>query len=128
CNKPCQSCLEDHTGLAADGTCGFVTAGADPRDDCPDDGVASCDRDGSCDGAGACRRYAKDTVCLPTDCVGDTPTKHLCDGSGACNSAPDLACVLVKCANGACPTTCAGDDDCQADAYCDGATSACVAK
>ena len=36
-----------------------VPVGADPRNECPDDGVAGCMRDGFCDGTGACAVYAR---------------------------------------------------------------------
>ena len=54
CSGACQSCAVE----GSVGTCTDVPVGADPRNDCPDDGVASCGRNGSCDGTGACALYA----------------------------------------------------------------------
>ena len=51
CSGLCQSCAIAGTV----GTCVNVPVGSDPRDDCPDDGIAGCGRRGSCDGTGAAR-------------------------------------------------------------------------
>ena len=55
----------------------------DPRNECPDDGVAGCMRDGFCDGTGACAVYARGTICKPQSCAASTVTfAGLCDGDG----------------------------------------------
>ena len=58
CTGTCQSCA-----LAGSlGTCTNVPTGQDPLNQCTDQGVDSCGNDGSCDGAGGCRRYASGTT------------------------------------------------------------------
>ena len=61
CSGTCVSCAL--TGSA--GTCSSVPSGQDPLDQCTDQGVAMCGDDGSCNGSGACRRYAAGTLCVP---------------------------------------------------------------
>lgn len=59
CDGSCEACTQALKGDGADGTCGYVAAGlnprrsaADPSPDCTDDGA--CSGALSCDGSGAC--------------------------------------------------------------------------
>ena len=61
--------------MASPGRCKLFAAGTDPRGSCTINPVASCGRDGTCDGQGACRDYAAGTECAPaTSCVGGMQT------------------------------------------------------
>ncbi|MEB2313494.1 MAG: hypothetical protein OZ921_14425 [Sorangiineae bacterium] len=121
CNGTCQACTAA-TKLSGvdDGVCDTAAAGQDPHDDCPDDGAASCGRDGMCDDAGACRLYASGVMCLGGACAGNVPTAHACNGTGTCVAAPAIDCKPNLCVSGACQTSCVTDDDCANDAWCDG--------
>ena len=55
CAGLCQSCALP----GSVGTCMNAPVGTDPRNECPDDGIAGCMRDGTCDGTGACAVYAR---------------------------------------------------------------------
>src|SRR6185503_3955482 len=68
CSGLCQSCAIE----GSVGTCANVPVGADPHDDCPDEGATSCGRNGACDGTGACAVYAAGTICRAPSCAGST--------------------------------------------------------
>jgi hypothetical protein len=115
------------------GQCKPVPAGGtDPGSRCPDEGPASCRRDGQCDGAGACRLYAASTPCMPASCPGGSSTLTLgrtCDGAGTCLPATTQACAPYQC-NGlqACKAACTVDADCLAPNICDPQTNLCGNK
>ena len=98
-------------GADAVATCAGLPLGAPaPTGACPDAGPASCGFDGTCDGAGGCRRYAAGTVCSAPTCL-DSATlqpSSVCDGRGACVAGLPLTCSPYRCVNGACYV-----DDCQ---------------
>jgi hypothetical protein len=135
CSGICQSCAAATNG-GQDGTCAFAVAGSDPGDDCPDEGAASCQKDGTCDGAGACRTYPAGTACGPTQCVKGAQVGSSCNGTGACVAGTNVACAPYACVSGACKTSCSSDDDCDAAGYCSAGScgarkdkgSACTAK
>ena len=114
CDGLCQACTKANKGGAGpDGLCGNVGPGLDPRDDCEDQGAASCSFDGSCNGAGACRLYGTGTACGQTQCVGNTVKGDVCDGAGTCT--PNQSggdCSPFACAQGACKTSCETNLDC----------------
>ncbi len=90
------------------GACVPVAAGADPQDECAVTPTTTCGRDGTCDGAGACRLHLATVQCGPSRCVASssqqTPT---CDGKGACQtSGPLYSCGTNLCTAGACPVLC----------------------
>ena len=67
--------------------CTLVPVGADPLNQCTDDGAASCGTDGTCDGTGGCRLYAAGDVCAAATCAGSTFTPaRTCDGAGTCQT------------------------------------------
>ena len=132
CDGLCQACT---TALkqsgADDGVCADARSGTDPHDQCPDDGVASCDRDGACDGTGQCRIYALGSTCAATACTGEASsgylmTAHACDGAGTCQSNTEQDCGLYTCSTAACGTSCKDDSDCISSAYCSGGM--CVSR
>ena len=117
CAGACSACAKAKTGVA-DGTCAFIPAGADPDDECPALAQSTCLGDGSCDGAGACRRYPAGTSCGAETCAADVHTLPRCDGLGAC--LPQVGnCAPYRCLDGVtCETTCGDDTGCQPGAYC----------
>ncbi|HVU51172.1 MAG TPA: hypothetical protein VHL80_10825 [Polyangia bacterium] len=130
CGSPscgsCQACdVAPHAG-----TCWPLGAGApDPKGVCADNLAASCGTNGKCDGAGGCQKYADGTKCSSQVCTSGALSLTL-DGAcagGTCSAATQ-SCNGYKCTGGtACPTTCAGDGDCDPSGYyCSG--GACTAK
>ncbi len=131
CTGTCRACTAAKKGAGADGVCGVVADGADPDAECSADSAypVSCRSDGTCDGAGACRVYAKaGTACGATTCAGGSVTGKVCNGGGTCeSSAVPCAPYLCDATGGGCTTSCASDDDCAADAFCTTA-STCATK
>ncbi|MFN2426501.1 MAG: hypothetical protein ABR587_08655, partial [Candidatus Binatia bacterium] len=81
CGALCSVC--DGNGGAGGGACTPATNGSDPNNECATAPQDSCDFDGQCDGAGACRFYAAGTACLnQADTACSDP--NTCDGSGTC--------------------------------------------
>jgi hypothetical protein len=120
CTERCFAC--NTAGKA--GLCTAVAAGDDPRDDCATDLVATCGRDGTCDGAGACRLYPARAECAPGGCVGTTSEQaaRLCDGKGVCQAAMTRSCPSSACQNGSCATMCANSDVCLPGFHCEDKT------
>lgn len=104
CDAPCQACSAAAKGTGVDGVCELVAKDHDPHGDCDDDGVATCDKNGFCDGAGQCDVYAPGSICKPHDCSGalDYTPPDLCDGAGTC-------------VPGGAPVPCLHDDPCAFD-------------
>ena len=47
--------------------------------------ATTCGNDGTCNGAGACRKYVIGTQCAAATCTGSTSTSlRACDGAGVC--------------------------------------------
>ena len=118
CGGTCRSCTKELKGTGKDGECGDTAQGTDPGGDCPDDGAASCDRNGSCDGTGQCELYAAGTVCGASTCSSGQQTGFSCDGFGTCDSAT-VSCAPYVCADPSqCATTCSSHSDCIASSHC----------
>ncbi|HVU05664.1 MAG TPA: kelch repeat-containing protein [Polyangiaceae bacterium] len=103
CDGPCTACAVAATGKP-NGTCGAVSAGKDPRGDCKDDGAPACQKDGLCDGKGACESYAS-TSCTANACADDADcTSGHCVDSVCCDTACSgecQACTAAKKGSGA---------------------------
>jgi MYXO-CTERM domain-containing protein len=133
CNSPCsgdcQSCLKANNA-GADGTCGNVVDDLDPKAKCAQ-GAAypnSCAAPGLCNGLGACRPYAKDTIECDTDtCADSTLTTYTCNGAGTCK-AKSIQCSPFKSdtANNLCRVACSLDAHCVAGSHCESGT--CVGQ
>jgi hypothetical protein len=110
------------------GVCAAVTPGTDPKNDCADQGAASCGTDGVCGASGACEAYADGTGCSPATCpTGSSLILAGQCGAGACGTTTIHDCAPYKCDGAsACLGACAGDQDCTSGSYCAG--TACVAK
>ncbi len=128
CNLPCTSlcnaCSAAKKGSGANGTCGVIANGSDPDSECSDLGVAACNQDGFCNGAGACRLYPSGTVCIPPSCLNAVSTTSQCV-AGSCVSTP-ASCSNYQCNGTACGSTCTVDSQCVAAAHCDSGGT-CVA-
>src|SRR5262249_54835485 len=115
--QPCHACAAA-LSVGGDGVCAFAASGADPHDDCPDDGVPSCGRDGACDGGGACRPYAAGIVCGVVACEANSAAHYTCDGPFYC-AKHQTDCLAYGCADGVCRVQCVFNADCAPDAWCD---------
>ncbi len=124
CSGACQACSAAKTG-GANGTCKAISLDSDPDGECPDDGAPSCDRNGLCDGVGACKKYASGTACGSTTCSMGMQAGYACDGAGTCKQSQSTGCAPYVCSGTACGNTCASDAGCVTSAFCD-STSHCV--
>lgn len=79
CDTACDGMCEACNVAGKVGTCSPIPSGADPDDECEDEGAETCGKNGSCDGAGACELYAAGTVCRARAC--EEPAH--CPGGGA---------------------------------------------
>ena len=127
----CNACRQTLTGKA-DGTCAPVSGGQDPHNTCTDETATNpCGNDGTCDGAGACRKVSNSKICTPASCSADKQTftpAATCDGAGTCPAAKAQDCGAFQCATTGCLKTCAAQADCDTTSYCDTGTNTCAAK
>src|SRR6478752_6482220 len=118
CDGPCEACAEKYTS-APSGTCAPALTGSDPHDDCETASAQSCGNDGSCDGAGACRKYGSNQVCVDAACAGnDFSPARTCDGKGTCNTTTAVACGDSPCSTEGCESPCNMKADCPSGSYC----------
>jgi hypothetical protein len=126
CPGVCKSCAVQ----GRLGTCSDIPAGLpDGQGGCPAAAEASCGNDGTCNGAGGCRRWGQSTMCRGPSCPagGTTLTQAaFCDGQGGCPPGQTQSCGSYRCdgSNNMCRTTCTGNDDCNGR-VCDTATGSC---
>jgi hypothetical protein len=130
CNIKCKSCLKANTDQP-DGTCAFVRGGASHGSDCSATNVSTCGLDGTCDGAGACRKHKAGSVCEPQSCPAESSTlapASTCDGKGTCMNDVPISCGNYSCdsASNTCRSTCTSDSHCSASAFCSG--NGCIPK
>jgi hypothetical protein len=124
CGESCKSCKGAVTGQK-DGTCAFVKAGEDPGNSCAADATNICGNDGTCDGAGGCRKMNASANCGAAVCAGQTYSAvRNCDGAGNCKVAVTSNCDVYACTAGGCKKPCGADGDCVAGHYC--ASGVCV--
>lgn len=115
CDGLCESCALP----GREGSCSPVPAGQDPFGHCTDQGAATCDLDGACDGRGACRTYAAGTSCAAATCSGSSVVAaRVCDGQGICLAGDLTSCAPYGCGGGACRKTCSSDSHCVLPARC----------
>jgi hypothetical protein len=119
CDGLCESC--DQEGKF--GQCLPVPGGQDPDEECAQEEVSTCGRDGACNGARACRRYPADTVCVAGGCeVATERSARLCDGEGTCMTGTVKNCAPAECLGDACGPPCMMDTDCPSGRWCDKGT------
>jgi MYXO-CTERM domain-containing protein len=128
CDGTCQACTATNKASGEDGVCGDAKAGTDAHDDCADEGALTCKRDGTCDGAGACRLYLEGIPCGETNCEDNVQTGHACDGNGTCLDNSEHACGLYVCRGAACTIDCSEHADCSTAAYCNVTDGTCEEK
>jgi hypothetical protein len=127
CTGLCDSCAQADTNQQS-GLCKPIKAMGSSKGLCAVD-AATCGRDGTCDGNGACRFVTAGTSCGSASCanaqLSPAPT---CNGGGACGTPTPGACpnALVCASVTTCKTTCAADTDCVSGDYCNGGS--CAAK
>ncbi len=92
CGGGCQSCANAHTGLA-DGTCGNVTAGIDPKNFC-NDTAANCDG-ANCQAGGICEFETSGDNCGsgPSCMTATLDPQDTCNASGVCQGGTPAACA-----------------------------------
>jgi hypothetical protein len=126
CDQLCDPTLPANLCMACnvpgfEGRCTLALAGTDPRGQCPPEATSTCGRDGTCDGAGACRLWVAGTACTAPSCAGGQITyPAACDGNGKCG-APQAAvsCAPFKCADAmSCGTSCTGNNQCTPGNQC----------
>jgi hypothetical protein len=125
CDAQCEACLKIKSGSPT-GKCAVLPAGADPDNDCVDEGPASCGATGAgCRGTtAACQLYPKGSTCAPPACAGGVVTSAAsCDGAGVCQAGLASGCAPYVCdaAGTACRTDCASDAHCVSGYRCDAA-------
>ena len=127
CYGTCRSCA-----LAVSrGQCRNIAAGQiDPRiaaglrdaaQICANDGVASCDRNGLCNGNGGCQLYPQGTRCGAQSCNDTTDVytrPSQCDGAGNCRAGTTTACAPYQCNGAVCADSCASSAQCVAPNTC----------
>jgi hypothetical protein len=123
CNTACTDTCKACNTAAAPGTCSFVPAGAPPRAPsvCPKADVSTCGLDGTCNGAGACRKHALGSVCKPGACAdASIAGVYVCDGGGRCKPGPTTVCAPYDCdpSTSKCVTSCKADGDCATGVKC----------
>ena len=117
CTGGCRIC----NATGSEGRCTNVASGEDPGNDCPQDPLAMCKRDGTCDGAGSCRLYTAGTECASGRCTGTTEfAASTCNGSGSCIAGASRTCPGGgTCTGSSCGSSCTGDGSCQNGFFCD---------
>jgi hypothetical protein len=119
CTEACKTC----TAPGSPGTCTFAVAGTKPRDQsaCVATAPSTCSFDGTCDGAGGCRRHVAGTICKAGKCDGTAVVGALaCDGLGRCKAGPTTICAPYSCdaSKGACFEACTLTSDCASGQQC----------
>jgi hypothetical protein len=126
CGSTCESCNQK----GAEGTCTPLPPGTRATE-CVDQLVASCGFDGTCNGNGACRRYAAGAPCKAASCqtTGTFMPASACDGQGACLAPNPVSCAPYLCNSSTpqCRSTCqTGVVGCAGTAVC--TNGSCGAK
>jgi hypothetical protein len=105
------------------GTCSLVPLNDPSGGDCPDEGVATCGRNGKCNGQGGCMTYPSGVACSAETCPLGTSIHTragLCDGQGRCaqGQVQDCAPFLCNPTSKTCNPTCTTYADCVSPNQC----------
>lgn len=125
CTDGCKACNLS----GKEGVCSPVPAGSAPttgHSSCGPDPKNGCQRDGTCDGAGACRKWALGTVCQPGTCNSTTnqsTSDSTCDGSGSCKPGTTITCAPYVCKDtSVCWPACTDSGQCSSGNFCNGSS------
>jgi hypothetical protein len=119
CTSLCQACSAGKKGAGADGTCGPISAGVDPDNECAQDAANTCGKTGQCNGSGTCQLYMSGASCGSPVCQGNILKAQSCDGVGSClPSAMGQDCAPYACSNGACQGACSTNAQCAGGFVC----------
>ncbi|MBI4705428.1 MAG: hypothetical protein HY744_30360 [Deltaproteobacteria bacterium] len=138
CDQPCQglcrACIAAKKGYGKDGACEPVGIGADPDNECLDEGSPACGLNGLCDGKGACQSYPVPKGCTPVPCGDGLECKSgICVDGVCCDAACDGTCEACRAIlkgggeDGLCQFVAVGIEEpsgvppCEAANACDGA-------
>ncbi len=123
CNSACTGVCQACDVASAAGTCTPIADGQDPANDCEQQPASTCGTDGTCNGSGACRRYAAGTQCAPGRCTGATEfAASTCNAAGACTPGNMRSCSPNVCTGDSCASSCTAQTDCQSGFFCDSGT------
>jgi hypothetical protein len=118
CNNACAGLCRACNVPTSPGLCAPIPAGASPvvPGQCAAEPIASCGLDGTCDGAGGCRRFPDGTVCVPGKCQGALVTGAMVCVGGACKAGPTTSCSPYTCnaTTGRCYSACVSAAQCDA--------------
>jgi hypothetical protein len=119
CSGSCQACNLP----ASPGLCRPLAKGNTPAapKSCATSDVATCGLSGTCDGEGACAKYADGTLCEKGVCdVGGTKGRKVCQ-TGECKATAELTCAPFLCDPTAvqCFSECTGNTQCVPGRTCD---------
>ena len=127
CDTACQGTCSACNLTGREGTCSPVPAGTAPatgHTTCGTDAPSTCQKDGTCDGNGACRMYPVGTTCRASKCDPTTDAftpDFKCDGRGVCDSNIAIPCAPFKCKDAStCFNTCTDGTQCAAGKSCVG--------
>jgi len=127
CDTACQGTCSACNLAGRLGTCSPVPAGTPPATGhgaCGPDDPSTCQKDGTCDGAGACRLHPVGTTCRASRCdttTGGFTPEFKCDGRGVCDSNIAIPCAPYKCKDTtSCWAACTDDTQCVAGKSCVG--------
>ena len=127
CGSPCTYCA----GADGRGRCLPTKAGVpdqraargESRADriCPDEGPATCGRNGRCDGQGGCQKYADDTICGDARCDAESNRETSAPTclAGVCRSPQPRSCApYLGCTGNRCRSSCGADSQCVSGNVC----------
>jgi hypothetical protein len=117
CDGTCVTCGK----AGSEGRCVLAQAGSDPHDSCPDEGVASCGKNGACDGTGSCQTYPIGTICAVARCqVQQIVLVSRCTAAGACMPGTQQPCYPFLCDDTGtkCRTSCVDNSVCANGVTC----------
>jgi hypothetical protein len=112
CNGTCMAC----NVASSKGTCSPVPDGETPRipGQCQAEPAATCGLDGTCNGAGGCRKFVDGSICDPGTCQGSSVVGAKVCSEGECVAGPTTICSPFACdaTGGRCHARCTDDYQC----------------